>query len=436
MVVTSFNTGQGGSYTLTVSGLNSCSSATPTQPPSGCATYTAEEANLFGVRPPRPGELVEMSKAPANPEWGMPAPPNASLVAPLGKVVASSPGPRPERPQLETPSGAQPQSPNSVSVGAGSTDFMWKTYSSGQTGGTAQKFYDIGAAAWLGPYCNQNGGTIAQSPAILQYQGQFQVVALGTDGQIYQAYYNPPPDNRWYGWFRLSVPSPYSSGFTSAPAVTSYRGQFHVFARAADSTIMHAWYDWGTRQWFGWVRLTYPNGAYVYSASAPSITTYTGNVDRHELHVFYVNSNSSRDLMQMVFNAGSNNAWTGPTILTQGPWHSAPAVTQYLNQLQVWAVVNETLVYAYYVPGSGWFGFYGSGWSAGSAPAISQYNNQLQVFYVESSPAGNWNGRQRFYHPGSGWLDGGRFSNSMSSAPAITTFGSQFQVWWRNGSNP
>jgi hypothetical protein len=307
--------------------------------------------------------------------------------------------------------------------------------STGVSGVLSQWFYDPAVGAQFVP--NAVGGQTLQAPAIAQYGTEFHVVVLGTDSQIYQIWYDSTT-HAWSGWQKLPTPSAGpAGGFTSAPAVATYGKQFHVFVRGSSSNhLWHAWYD-PSSGWHGWEDIT-PVGA-VGSASAPTVTAYTGSGDRNELHVFYLSNDSSRNIMDEVYNAqgGPANAWGGPSVAEPGPFASAPAACQYQDQLQLWVVgaSDHHMDQFFRGPGYGYGGPYQiSGDVAGSAPAVAQYTTQFQIWYVMGDVAGTTVSKQAFYDAATGAWNGPWVTGTMTSAPAITTYGTEFQTWWRNTS--
>ncbi|MBV9281026.1 MAG: hypothetical protein JOZ41_13170 [Chloroflexi bacterium] len=279
------------------------------------------------------------------------------------------------------------------------------------------------------------GGNLAQTPAVAYYPyyGQFHVVGLGTDGNLWDDYYT----TTWVGWTVVPAPTPVSGGFNSAPAIAVWNNQFHVFARGASTHhIYHAWYDPATG-WNGWADISN-----APSATAPSATAYTGTGNRDSLHVFYLTDDGSQNMMQLVYNnPGSPNQWIGPIEQEAGPWASTPVVAQYSYQFQVWVVGTDGRLYQIvYDPYAGWLAPTTIGSDAdlvGSAPAVMQYNNQFQIFYVMGDAAGTWDMHQLYYDPTSGW-NGPSDVGWITSAPAVAQYNGQLQVWSRDaqGAGP
>ena len=305
---------------------------------------------------------------------------------------------------------------------------------SGATGSVSQWFWD--PVTGNNMYQDPIGGQTLQAPAIAQYNTtEFHVVELGTDHQIWQSWYDSKT-GLWYPWQPITalLPGP-TGGFTSAPSIATYGTQFHVVVRGGSNNhLWHAYYD-PSSGWHGWEDIT-PSGA-VGSASAPAATAYTGSGDRQELHVYYLSDDSSRNIMDEVYNAqsGPANAWGSPSVVEQGPFASAPAACQYKDQLQLWAVwgANNHVYQYWHGPSSGW----GTAWQesndvAGSAPAVAPYNSQFQLWYTLGGTSGGTTVRQAYYDATTGAWTGPYTWGNMGSAPAITQYGSEFQAWWRD----
>lgn len=317
-----------------------------------------------------------------------------------------------------------------VTDGGGSSDFLLETATTGQTGAPSAWTY---SGAWTG-YPHPLGGVTQQTPAVVTWNGQFHAVVLGTDGKMYTAWYSPTT-SAWTGWqgFPLSTPTG-SAPFSSAPAAVVYDGQLEIFVRGNNGNIWQAFYNSGSG-WHGWSAL-----AGTSSSSAPAATPYTGNGNVDQLHLFYVSANSGKDLMEMVFNqsGGPSNSWTSPFVAygTKGPWASAPAVAQYSNTLQIWVVsaTDKHLYQYYYSPSVGaWAGpRLVSNDLVGSAPAVTQFGAQFQVFYVMGDTTGTWQTKQVVYDPNNGGWSGPTAWGTMSSAPAIAPYGTTLEVWYRD----
>jgi len=288
-----------------------------------------------------------------------------------------------------------------VTDGGGSADFVFKTIVSGQTGPPPQDV-DYGSSwSFIG---NPIGGVLEQTPATMQLGTQFHVGGIGTDGNFYDDIYDGP-SGTWGGWQPIGAPSG-AAPFTSAPAMTVYNyggyQQLLVYVRGSNGNIWGIAYHAGA--WHGWVDMNnlLSPGVTNASISAPAVATYTGNGDRNEIHIFYI-SYGIGNLKELIFNPvqGPAGAWTGPFNREYGPMQSAPAAVQYNNQLQLFALdsyISGQLDQWIYTPSPGG-GSWGGATSVttdyvGSAPAVTVYGSDLEVFYDMGDVAGTWESRQ------------------------------------------
>lgn len=304
-----------------------------------------------------------------------------------------------------------------ITDGGGSSDFLLKTFVSGQSGPPDSLYC---AGGWVN--AGAVGGTATQAPAVVTYGQQFWVVVVGTDQQIWKNIWQPT--SGWTGWSRLPYYSG-SGGFTSAPAIAVYNNDVDVFVRGSNYDIWQSTWVPGTG-WSGWTDITFPN----QSASAPAVTPYTGNNDRNELQLWWLDASSS-NMMQYVYNqyGGKPNAWSGPA-KALCCYESAPAVTQFGSQLQVWGVGNDSLLYqTYSAPGTGWSGYATiTNDVVGSAPSVTPYGSLFEVFYVMGDYTNTIETKQLVWDPNNGgWQAAVDFVDEQS-APAVTQFGNQLQV--------
>jgi hypothetical protein len=318
-----------------------------------------------------------------------------------------------------------------VTDGGGSADFLLKIYVPGQAGPPQQLDYSSGTG-WTNRG-DPTGGVLAQAPAIMTYNGNFYVFVLGQDQNIWQTYWDASV-GVWEPWSQVSGPQPSGSyPFTSAPSATVFSGSPVVFVRGSNNHIWQNSWSPGSG-WTGWADISTPYS----SVSAPAVMVYTGNNDRNELQLWWLDS-AGNNMMQMIYNryGGPANAWTGPWV-GACCYESAPAVAQYNNTFQLWAVGQDARLYQrVWSPGTGW-GPYATITNdlVGSAASLTQYGAQFQVFYVMGDYQNTWETKQLVYDPNAGGWQAAADVADLQSAPAIAQYGPYLQVWDRDTSDP
>ena len=315
-----------------------------------------------------------------------------------------------------------------VTVGGGSADFMLKTYVAGQVGAAQQVSYDP-SSGWSS---RQIPANMTQTPALVTYNSQLWVIALSTDQQLYATYLVDPTNNVWSSWAALPA---LANGVTSAPTAITYTNgpggssAINVFVRGGDNGIWQIVYGGGA--WGAWSSPA--PGATL--GSAPAVVNYTGTGDTSRVDIMWLDS-ASQNYMHLIYS--SSGGWSAPS--ADGCCYtSAPAVAQYQSTFQEWGVGTDGKLYQrVYSPSGGWSGY--TSWSndvAGSAPAVTQYGSQFQVFYVMGGAMGRpgtWQGRQLVYDPNAGgWLAPAYWHTFITSAPAALQSGTQLQLGLRDG---
>ena len=186
---------------------------------------------------------------------------------------------------------------------------------------------DTNGALWYTQYGNSStwtslGGLATASPAAVSWGTpsspnsnlRIDVFVRGTDGAVWQKYYN---NTVWSGWHALG--GQLASG--TGPAVSSYSaGRLDVFAEGTNGALYHKW--WNGKSWSAWESL----GGHL-TASPAATWDVAASPASNNIYVFVRGTDGA-----CWSKVWSGAAWSG--------WHSlggqlepntGPAVSQDLN---------------------------------------------------------------------------------------------------------
>lgn len=261
-----------------------------------------------------------------------------------------------------------------------------------------------GASGWSSSAGKSLGGHIIGAPAAAwQTSTRLDVVARGTNRQVYYKYAN---GSSWSGWRHLG------GVLTSDPAIVSWdSGRLDVFGRGTDGALWHTWYDNG--HWYGWQRL---GGRLI---GAPAVMSQRPG----QLDVF-VRGTDNR-LYQKTWDG---RRWTSFES-RGGRITSAPTVQSWSNgRLDVFARgADRALWHRAWTSSHGWYGWETRGGRLiGGPSAVTGGSGKLDV-YARGADRSLWH---RTYASGwNGWQGiGGRLT---SDPAAIAPRSDRVDVFYR-----
>ncbi len=153
-------------------------------------------------------------------------------------------------------------SPGSVSWGSGRLD----VFARGSDGGLWQKWYDVNVAGGWQPWVKFNGSSIHSAPTVSTMgPGRLDVFTKGAGGDLMHYWFG---SGAWQNWESLGQPTP-SVYLISSPAAVSWaNGRIDIFARGSDGGLWQKWYDVNHGGWNAWARV----GSNI--TSAPSVSSW------------------------------------------------------------------------------------------------------------------------------------------------------------------
>jgi hypothetical protein len=309
-----------------------------------------------------------------------------------------------------------------------------QVWSTGNDGNLYNRYYD---GTWHWANHGTGGAPLEDGPAVTVYDDpvsgthQLQVWAVGTNGHLYNHYY----DGAWH-WYDFGTDG---ASLIGIPAVTVYDDpvsgthQLQVWASGTNGDLYNLYYT-GTWHWAD-------HGTDGAALTDLAVGVYDDPASgTHQLQVWAVGVDGN------LYNHYYDGAWHWTNFGTDGAALDAPAVTPYYDpasgeyQLQVWANGADGHLYNLWYDGLGnwsWNDF-GTDGAALSDPAVTPYYDpasgeyQLQVW-----AAGGDGHLYNLYYDGLGnfnWADHSNDGAGLSD-PAVTSYSDpisgdyQLQVW-------
>lgn len=242
------------------------------------------------------------------------------------------------------------------------------------TGADGQVYTKYNAGNGWSAWASLGATRVKGNPRVAKYNGELDVVALGTDGHPYKNTWQA--DKGWGGWSSLG------NYMDSSPTILQYGSELDVIMRGGDNAVYKD--TWNGNSWGGFAFL----GARV--AGNPDAISYGGQLD------VWANSSSNR-LWKRTWNGRGWGNWTD----MGGNFAGDPDVMQYNSDLEVFVRGTDNHIYTRYWSANGqyWSAWSSLGGSIAGEPTAVQYGSELSVF------ATGTDGKvyKNTFFPSSGW---------------------------------
>jgi len=251
--------------------------------------------------------------------------------------------------------------------------------------------------------------TVTESPTSVSWaNGRIDVFARGSDGGLWQKWYDVNTGGIWQPWAHLS-----NATIHSAPTVSTMGpGRLDIFTKGAGGDLMHYWYAAGA--WQTWESLGQPSSSVYLTSSPAAVSWANGRID-----VFARGSDGGLWQKWYDVNHGGWNSWarigTGLT--------SAPSVSSWKSErLDVFARgPNSEVLHYWFMKPQGW-GSESIGGNVISNPASASWaEGRLDVFVQgrDGYMYQNWYDASQ----GGGWRGWHKFGFGLSSNPSVSSWG-------------
>lgn len=245
------------------------------------------------------------------------------------------------------------------------------------------------AHGWFG-YENLGGVIISKPNAVSWGPNRIDVVATGTDSQVFHKWWN---GSSWNGW------EPLGGTIQGAPSICSWaNGRLDIFAVGTNHHLFHKWYQGG---WSGWEDL----GGLL--SSEPACVSWGNN----RIDIFARGMNSS------MWHLWWDGAWHGWEDLG-GIITSAPAVSSWaVGRLDCFARgTNNHLFHKWFQ--NGWSNWEDLGSQVFDNPgAVSWGLNRIDVFF----PGVNYNMMHKWWD-GHAWSGDENLGGILSSGVGVSSW--------------
>jgi len=246
------------------------------------------------------------------------------------------------------------ESPTSVSWANGRID----VFARGSDGGLWQKWYDVNAGETWQPWANL-GGAIHSAPTVSTMgPGRLDIFTKGAGGDLMHYWYGA---GAWQNWESLGQPSPNVYLISSPAAVSWANGRIDVFARGSDGGLWQKWYDVNHGGWNSWARIG------TGLTSAPSVSSWKSE----RLDVFGRGPNGEVLHYWFMKPQGWGSESIGGNVI------SNPASASWAEgRLDVFVQGRDGYMYQNWYDasqGGGWRGWHKFGFGLSSNPSVSSW---------------------------------------------------------------